>query len=156
MKGKRHSDQFLSHSFTLKLKQLYEFKLFGNLCTMPQPDVTWCSWDKGNRNWSTDRLLTPLLLARYSDDLHFKLFKSLASKRVNTINTWLLRSLGLSLNSTQKKIYSPTLLTETMRITVFFYNLSQEYNAMPQTNYLSTTNAKDLYVEATLHMLKTR
>lgn len=123
---------------------------------MFQPDVTWHSWDKGNRNRSTDRLLTLLLLARYSDDLHFKLFKSLASKRVNTINTWLLRSLGLSPNSTQKKIYNPILLTETMRISVFFYNLSQEYNVMPHTNYLSTTNAEDLYVEATLHMLKTK
>lgn len=155
MKGKRHSDQFLSHSFTLKLKQLYEFKVFGNVCTMLQPDVTSCSWDKGNCNWSTDRLLTLLSLARYSDDLHFKLFKSLASRRVNTINTWLLRS-GLSLNSTQKKIYKPTLLTETMRVSVFFCNLSQEHNVMPQTNYWSTTNAKDLYEEATLHMLKTK
>lgn len=134
MKCKRYSDQFILYSFMIKLKQIYECKLFKNKHLHQVSawfDLTQVR-DLWLKHWQIlNSTIAGETLWRLISTLHFKLFKSLASNRVNTIKASLLSSLGLSLSSSQRKIHNPIQLAGTMKVSVSFYNMSQQYNNAP-------------------------
>jgi len=125
-----------------------------NVCTKFLPDVIWHRWDLWLKHW---QILNSTIAGKTLWWLigTFKLFKSLASTRVNTIKASFKFSRALT-----------KLFTDTQgRYTIQFSWLQQwrflspsitchRNIIMPHSNYIWTAAAEDLYEKTMLHRLE--